>query len=373
MTELSARRRALLTGVTITAVLVATVVVLREDTDPPAPPPGPTTTVAEEPAVPQLRSVDVVAGRHFFGVLGHCRGQTEPRCAHTLMESEDGGITFADLPEELRGERSRLSVGVTALGQQRLVVRANEGAHWFSADRGRTWSKVTEDAAPVDSIPAGGLLERYCQPGAACLPKIMVLLPESGRRAELRTLPPLAEAYPLPFPDTKGRWRVVGKQDGRPVVATSADEGRSWRLAELPSGGPGTVVQVEVAESGEVGFIQLITHDGRAESATASRSALYRQRGERWELLWQDGKRDEHPRSMTSMLPRPGGQLVALDIEGRSWVLDEGARSFRQAGRGEKLPANSQVHRIRTGYLLVEGSKYWHTVDGVGWMPLHSR
>ncbi|MGW0522656.1 hypothetical protein [Crossiella sp. NPDC003009] len=372
MTELSARRRALLTGATITAVLVATVIVLREDTEPPAPPPGPATTVAEEPAVPQLRSVDVVAGRHFFGVLGHCRGQTEPRCAHTLMESEEGGITFADLPEELRGERSRRWVGVTALGQQRLVVRANDGAHWFSADRGRTWSKVTEDAAPVDSIPAGAQLERYCPPRTACLPKIMVLLPESGRRAELRTLPPLAEAHPLPFPDGKGRWRVVGKRDGRPVVATSADEGRGWQLAELPPGGAGTATHVTVAESGEVTFIQVSTQDERAESGTDLRNTLYRQRGERWELVWQDGKRDEHPRSMTSLLPRPGGQLVTLDLEGRSWVLDEGARSFRQAGREEKLPANSWVQRIRTGYLLVEGSTYRHTVDGVGWTPLHN-
>ncbi|WHT17391.1 hypothetical protein N8J89_30275 [Crossiella sp. CA-258035] len=370
MTELSARRRALLTGATITAVLVATVVVLREDTEPA--PPSPSTTVAEEPAVPRLRSVDVVAGRHFFGVLGHCRERTELRCAHTLMESEEGGITFTDLPEELRGERSRLWVEVTALGQQRLVVRGNNGPHWFSADRGRSWRKVTEDAAPVDSIPAGAQLERHCPPGTTCQPEITVLLPESGRRAELRTLPPLTEARPLPFPDRKGRWRVVGKRDGRPVVATSADQGRGWQLAELPPGGDGTLVQVSVAESGEVTFIQLMTQGGQAESATASRSTLYRQRGERWELLWQDGRREEHPRSMTSLLPRPGGQLVALDLEGRSWVLEDGARSFRQAVREEKLPANSRVQRIRTGYLLVEGTAFRHTVDGVGWTPLHS-
>ncbi|MCK2239702.1 MULTISPECIES: hypothetical protein [unclassified Crossiella] len=366
MTELPARWRMPLAGATVCAVLAAIVIVLREDSVPP--PAAPAGTVTDQPMVLVLRAVDFVDERHWFGVQGLCQETDARRCSHTLLESEQGRLRFRELPAELRGQRGGTAVGVTVLGPERLLVQSDPGRRWYSADRGQHWAEVGPDAPPVGEIPANGFLERYCEPAPGCTPKIMVTLPDSGRRAELRGVPPLTEVVPhTRFADADGRWRLVGRRADKPVLAGSADRGRSWQVSELPPGPPGQLLDAEVALSGRSTYLRLTSRTPEREAKPAT--ALYREDGARWQLVWRSDPAGPEPRSLTGVLPRPGGQLAATDEQGDGWVSADGGRTFQPARPEDQIP-RGWPRRARTGYLAEAGNTLSHSPDGVRWTPL---
>ncbi|MGO1053750.1 hypothetical protein [Crossiella sp. CA198] len=347
------RRNRILLALLAVALATMAVLVLREQAGPPAPDPA-----AEPPPRTALRGVEFADERHWFGVRAQCREDGQDWCAHALLAGQDGRVELRELPLELRGDQQHLAIGLVALGPSRLVAREGQ-RRWFTADAGQSWTRVEQDAAPVDRIPAGAVLEPDCAP-TGCAPRVLVVLPESGRRAELRGLPPLGEVRPVPYPDTAGRWRVVGTHRDRLAVASTADEGRSWQLRELPPGPVARPDNVRLVFAGPTGYLLV---DGEAQP-----QGLYRDNGERWDLVWQAaGTRAPHV--LLALIPRPDGLLTALDQASQTWVSADGGRSFRPA-RPEEALHGWRAYPTRSGHLLATETDISHSPDGVTWTPL---
>jgi DNA-directed RNA polymerase specialized sigma24 family protein len=138
----------------------------------------------------------------------------------------------------LPGSTGRLHV----LGPDEVAVdwspvdEPNRMARVYSADSGRTWTRVpTGQHGTVRAIPPGATLQTTCAPsGAAC--ELAVVLPGSGRSARLATAPPLYRPTAGTVPIAGGRWWIVGR-DPRTrgwALAVSADDGRTWTVSRLP-------------------------------------------------------------------------------------------------------------------------------------------
>ncbi|MGO1053751.1 hypothetical protein [Crossiella sp. CA198] len=356
-------RNRILFALLAVALVVAVLVVLREQAGPP--PEANPTMIAVPPRETTLVSADFADERHWFGLRAQCRQAQPYRCARTLVAAADGVPRRRELPEELRGYQEGQGIGLLALGPSQVLAHNRYHRSWYSADAGQSWTEVRERAEPADRIPAGAVLARDCAL-AGCEHRIMVVLPDSGRRAELRGLPPLTEVHPVSLPDRQGRWRVVGVLDGKQVVLTSADHGLSWQVRDLPPGVPAiSRAQAVPAENG----MYLQVDSSTASSAGDILTALYRAQGEGWELVWRNLSVDQPLRSLYAVVPGPGDRLTALDQQRLTRVSEDGGRTFRRARPEEELPGDFVEH-TRIGYLVASVTEVRHSVDGVGWTPL---
>ncbi|GAA2831647.1 hypothetical protein [Crossiella cryophila] len=354
------RRNRILLAALVLALAGTAVLVLREEAGPPPPEPE---AAAEPPRRIALRGVEFADERHWFGVRAHCRDDGQDWCAHTLLAGQDGRVAPRELPPELRGDQQHLAINLVALGPSRLVVW--EGSRrWFTADAGQSWTRVDEDAPPVDRIPAGAVLEPDCTP-TGCAPRVLVVLPESGRRAELRGLPPLGDVRPVPHPDAAGRWRVVGTHRGRLAVADTADAGRGWQVRELPPGPVARPKRVQLVFAGHTGYLLI---DGEAQPQGRVLQNLYRGDGQRWELRWHSTE-GRYPNVLLALIPRPDGRLTGLDQASQTWVSEDSGRSFRPA-RPEEVLNGWAAYPTRSGHLLAAETDTSHSPDGVTWTLL---
>ncbi|MCK2239703.1 MULTISPECIES: sialidase family protein [unclassified Crossiella] len=356
-------RKRILLALLAVALVAAVLVVLREQAGPP-PEAGPT-MIPVPSRETALVAADFADERHWFGLRAQCWKAQPYRCARTLVATADGVPRLRELPEELRGYQEGQGISLLALGPSQVLAYNRYFRSWYSADAGQSWTEVRERAEPVDRIPAGAVLERDCTL-AGCEHRVMVVLPDSGRRAELRGLPPLTEVHPVSLPDRQGRWRVVGLLDGKQVVLTSADHGRTWQVRELPPGVPAiSRAQAVPAENG----MYLKVDSSTASPAGDIASALYRAQGEGWELVWRNLSVDQPLRSLHAVVPGPGDRLTALDQQRLTRVSEDGGRTFRRARPEEELPGVF-VERTRIGHLLGLVTEVRHSVDGVRWTPL---
>ncbi|GAA2831641.1 hypothetical protein [Crossiella cryophila] len=360
------RRNRILLALLAVALVAAVLVALREQAGPPPPePPGPT-VFAEPPREAVLETADFADERHWFGLRARCHRPPMFGCVRTLLAVEDGVTRVRELPEELRGEQERPQVRLMTLGPRQVLVHTRYFRSWYSGDAGQSWTEIHERAAPVDRIPPAAVLERDCTL-AGCEQRVVVVLPDSGRRAELRGLPPLTEAHPVPIPDRQGRWRVVGVLDGKPVVVTSADQGHSWQVRALPPGSPDKIERVRLTSADGGMYLQIDAVPRQYPSDIPT--FLYRGQGEGWELVWRNDSGEQPLRSLYDLVPGPGGRITALDQQRLNRVSEDGGRTFRRARPEEELPGEFIWH-VRTGHLIGSQTELRHSVDGVAWTLL---
>ncbi|GAA2831635.1 beta propeller repeat protein [Crossiella cryophila] len=358
-------RNRILLALLAVALLAAVLVVLREQAGPPPPePPGPT-AIAEQPRPTILETADFADERHWFGLRAQCREPNRDRCVRTLVTVEDGAPRVRELPEELRGDQEHQRLTLLALGPRQVAVRNRYFRSWYSGDAGQSWAEVHERAAPVDRIPPAAVLERDCSL-SGCEQRIVVVLPESGRPAELRGLPPLTDPHPVPIPDGQGHWRVVGTLAGKPVVATSADHGNSWQTSALPPGGPTEIERVQLIPAGDRGYLQV---DGKPPPGGDTSTGLYRGEGADWRLVWRSTPGEKPLSGMYGLVPAPGNRLVSLDHQRATGVSEDGGRTFRPARPEEELPG-VWISHTRKGHLVTSFTDISHSPDGGTWTVL---
>lgn len=372
MVGLPRRGRIALVAATVVAVLAATVIVLREDVGPP-----PAETAQPEARTPpriSVRGVDFADDRRWFALRETCHTDRDERCAYELSEFDGQRLQPRELPAELRAEQTQLHVELSVLGPDRLTVdaypvRLEHARRWFTADGGRNWTRADKEADPVGEIPAGAQLRAGCLTEPACH-RADVLLPDSGRLAALRTLPPLTEIWPIRFPDAAGRWRVLGRGNGQAVLATSTDSGRTWGLARLPAVPPGRLFRPELATAGGQDYLQIAV--GPANPGDPAATVLFRDGAKGWELIRQGGPDSPDPSQMLGLAGSPDGRLTVGGVTHVLWRSEDGGRTFHNFPLSERdpTPVKGWLHRGSRGYFAVDGATVLHSPDGAHWSQL---
>ncbi|MBP2477919.1 hypothetical protein JOF53_006791 [Crossiella equi] len=385
MTELPARWRLPVLGVTVLAVLAAVTIALRADIDP-APPavaspaptsPGPTspgpTSLAPIALRPPLRvwlgPADFAREHEWFAVRAECETGQLPRCRKHLLASRDGRAVERELPGDLRETRDGQEITVTALGPGRVALTDPRGPRYFSADSGATWSTVTGSDPAVEAVPAGAVLEPSCAEGTGCPVPLSVTVPATGRRAALRTPPPLRDPRPAPRPGPDGRLWVAGLGErDLPAMAVSADGGRSWQVGDLGVGPARGWYQVRVVPTAGLTHV-LLSHFSPAADQTPEPARLLRSAdGRRWERLWQ-AKPDRPGPDDPLALVVARGRISLVDRSNGVWVSADG-RAFRPARAEERVPGGGH-RQVPGGWTasLPDGRGAF-SADGLAWRPM---
>jgi hypothetical protein len=294
----------------------------------------------------QVLTADAADSKHLYAITTNC-----DTCARVLVASQDGGQTWQKRRE---WGAAAGTVGVRTLGPEVLLLTWSDSrTDWnsqnpvdpngsplpytppptgaptptlvpggipeqaVSVDGGRTLRQLTVSHTPVAAAAPGTRLVGCFSVVRPQNCAVYAVDPESGQLAPLATQPPLAHRAspmsvpldPIEVPTSAGLW-VVGAdpQTGRPAVAVSKDQGRTWQKSvfedETGQPGPGQGLSMypgpAVATSnGKEAYVVFVGPD-------VSRVAVYRSSdgGKSWERA-----RGEFPRN--GILTGSGGMVTA--------------------------------------------------------------
>lgn len=358
----------------------------------------------------RVLTADAADAEHVYAITTDC-----DECARVLVASDDGGRTWEErtVLHEATG-----TAWVTALGPDIVLLTWSDSrTDWnsnnpvdpsgsplpytppptgvpsptlvpggitqraVSVDGGRTLRDLELSEAPVAAVARGtrlvDCLTLWLRPGQC---SVYTVDPESGRFARLANQPPLDARsqpefpYPIDLPVSTGLW-VSGSdpETGRPAIAVSRDQGRTWRKA---------VFEDETAEPASAQVLGMFpgpavaTIDGRLiyvvfAGPEIGRIAVYRSSdgGESFERT-----RGEFPPD--GVLLHTSGMVTADGTH----VLPGGSGSgFRYLGShdGDRytpivlsgLPARGRAPRAITGrFFLYQGDGELYTsTDGRQW------
>ncbi|MFI7077844.1 hypothetical protein ACIBO1_11200 [Micromonospora sp. NPDC049903] len=223
--------------------------------------PAPTTTPVAETrttrlAVPQRYAppfVEFVDAENGYALFAACDDQTPASdCPALLWSTRDGGRSWQQLrhpqPDTTPQRDGDVQQLYTAEGI--LALYAPQVGWWTSTDRGDTFRRTPGEAPPRAWQAAQGRFQ---------------LIESSGKvgRWTGRTLRPLPVQPKLPVVQSvvETDWQFSSKEssgplvaagaddDGRPYVAISVDEGRSWRPTPVEFDGAVGVLRVVRAQS----------------------------------------------------------------------------------------------------------------------------
>lgn len=343
----TARRRTQVITVALVALVAAAVPLLRSTSDdkPPAdsPPPLPITKTDNQPPF-----VDFFDNTHGIAEWMKC---TSPQSCdfQGLLVTQDGSTWQSRaLPKDipLGG-----IVFAYMLGPRSIVLSAGgtPSKRWFSNDTGVTWQQVPDaPQGTIAAIPVGGSLNGGCKsrPANKCY-DLTVTLPDSGRTSILASQPPFRVTGGQGYPDTNGTWWVQGVDNGKWVIASSRDDGRSWQVSN-------TGVDVsdhamtDVLTAPNALYATLIDAPSNDPGYYVLTAILRSTDGGRtWERTWQPrpGSADEPQNIQHAPVIRDGKLTVLFD--GLTYVSDDG-KSFHKTD----IPPREFRRNQSSGYVL---------------------
>lgn len=347
---------ALLAAVLAAVPLVS--VLFRPDDDPKS-------TIDRAPRTPVLQpaekwpiaAVDFSDADTGFALQRRC----ETHCRTVLLAIGDrrGAPGKSELPPELDGAGP--DIRVIALGGCRVVVEQRSAQRWYSPDCGARWRTV--DPRPTGqtaAIPVDGVLE-------IADGDLAVTLPESGERTRLRATPSLKE---LAEPYAAGRaWWVQGRDvgTGRPAVAVSRDDGRSWTTTVLPRPqgfDPDGLLYLTARGKDAYAVASGLRSDNGHGLLAVHHSDDY---GRTWQQTWpaesRDARLEGQPIVTSYGLLLMGGD----EANRRFWLSFDHGATFSSAGWD--LPGG-WPHWTRGGYVVAgagEQPGWYRSLDGVTW------
>lgn len=347
----------------------------------PATPPKPATvskTATPTPAANSYRSVasaTMADPRHGFALIQTCNADGST-CRNAISVTQDGthwvGRATPSTPdsEPVTDYGGLVAPSLTALGPRTVFYQAAPaGARsgFVSFDAGTTWRSVPPGVnGTVNSIPTGGVLEAMCPPGGSdpCLTvALTVRLPGTGELAKLARQPDIAveSANDAPLPD--GSWWVSGTSGGKPAVAVSRDDGRTWTSTSLP------------VVAGQYLYTSSITGDGQHLWALAIGQlpdvkngllGVYSSTddGRTWRVV-RTAKAGLQPRSALGVAIALGNSFTICDESSpqRGWVSANGGATFTQT----VCPAGGFLMWSGSGYLSTDGTSVSLSSDGSLW------
>lgn len=349
--------------------------------------PPPTGSGIDPAHVAEIISVDFADRHHGFALWSHCVEEASAtRCRQRLLTTSDGeNWAVRSFPGSDFDGQGGVDDDVAALGKCRVVLdRAHPEYHFeyhfrlFSDDCGRTWVRVPlKPAGSISQIPEGAKLASPCTGERDVVDdcdggRLIVTMPDSGRRTWLATSPVLEDPSPESVPADDGAWWVSGRDPatGRRAVAVSRDQGRSWSVSRLPRWQARQVHQLSITMRGREAYAVAVgsLHDVRYGILAIFHS---QDSGETWEQTWL-ATPDKSPRSIGgSPIAGPRGILIVVDesvpVHHRSI---DGGRTFDAGSFNQPI---SWPRRTRGGYLATsDGSprSWYRAVDGLRWQKM---
>ncbi len=346
----------------------------------PATPPQPATAselAAPTPAAKWFRSIasaTMADPRHGFALIQTCNADGSI-CRNAISVTQDGTHWLGRAAPASNSSQDSVAGGVaaptvTALGPRTVFYQASPaGARsgFVSFDAGATWRTVPPGVnGTVGRIPTGGVLEGMCPTGGSdpCLTvALTVRLPGTGALAKLAQQPDIAveSANAAPLPD--GSWWVTGSRGGKPAVAVSRDDGRTWTSTLLP------------AVAGQYLFTSSVTGDGQRLWALVIGQlpevkngllGVYGSTdgGRTWRVV-RTAKAGLQPRSALGVAIASGNSLTICDENSaqRGWVSADGGVTFAET----VCPANGFPVWSASGYLSSDGMSISVSADGSRW------
>ncbi|RJL24416.1 WD40/YVTN/BNR-like repeat-containing protein [Bailinhaonella thermotolerans] len=315
-------------------------------------------------------AIDFADARHGYALRSSCTGGERYRCDTDVIATEDGGRTWARRASPVGEVRAPdgLSAGLHVLGRDRVVVE-DRGRRWFSADGARRWKDADRPGArPVDAVPGGGVLTAVCGDQGCGRP--LVLLPESGARAPLASLPALTDwRVSQGVPAADGTWWAAGRRPGSREwsLAGSRDSGRTWSVRPLP-GLTGNVFGVSVS-AGPSATYAVVRGELPGEQVKNGLLAIYRSAdgGRTWERTWRHRPGVAPLSSLGAGIAAADGRLMIAGEDRRVHTSRDGGRSFTASGPADVA---GWVSWTRAGYLNQDGDRLRLSADGLTWRDI---
>jgi hypothetical protein len=331
------------------------------------------------PAMPQRSHV--VSQDYYDTRAGFVLGATcvrDDKCESWFVTTSNGDTwEKRTVPPIAAGSSGK----VIALGTSKVVID-HRTDRYYSDDGGRSWASVPAQAGTtIQGIPddaalettSGGTAGNLCRDGL-----VIAVLSDTGRSAKLATQPPIDLTWCQPYPDLNGtRW--VGGSDPRtrqPVVASTRDYGRTWRVTPLPAFTPppaGRIgpdyPEVTVVSTPAASYATVI-NPGDGELVAMFRSGDY---GATWTQAWQAAEGKQPVRTMGSPVAGTDGS-ISIPQPGNPWISTDGAKSFT-VSTARAIPMNATMRWIRAGYLSsprdsASTGQFSLSYDGLRWYPV---
>ncbi|GAB3151323.1 hypothetical protein GCM10027290_40360 [Micromonospora sonneratiae] len=267
------------------------------------------------PAGHVQRQIEFTDAEHGYALFSDCAPEgdrtTGPGCGVVLLATADGGRSW----QELRHPRPTAQNHQLYAEGSDLVLLAEPHGWYASSDRGRTFKPVPgAPRVPVAYRKLYGRFQVCCDDSA---PKVGEWVGDVFRpvpvQPALPSLHMVKEVSGIPGPAVGRSLVAIGLRDGQPYVASSPDEGRTWRSMAVPAPDePLSRLGLEVAPDGgawlfghaddPMRFPQLWNLDGRGI----------------WQRVWAPG-----PDRITGLVPISGTMLAVIG-PGGSGVISEG-------------------------------------------------
>jgi hypothetical protein len=337
----------------------------------PAAPPAPNQSTP--PKGPFLSDVDFFDADHGYVVRTTCANGDPQKCAEKLLATSDG-THWAQRPLPKPGTvHSWARASIEVLGRDELTidwteVQGKQTYRILSDDGGRTWQTVEVPDAVTDTvpeIPANAALGWTCAQmvggGHTCAERgFAVLLPGSGRSALLANRPHLTAMMAGEVPTLDGHWWVAGRdpKTNEWSLAISDDNGRSWSTARL--GLRDSVYSWSVNSAGGTLYAGAI---GPLPNTSNGLSAIFRSTdgGRSWLRTWQPTDDKQPRRVYGGVLPGENGTLTVNTPDDKSYVSDDGGRTFHRM----KRKYDDYTYRTRAGFV----AGFADSADVLGFSP----
>lgn len=391
------RLGAALAAAAVIAALTAGALVARAsqhpDTTPAAPNPALTITSTHgavpapvgtaprtSPAAPQnltIASADMTDARHGFTLFQSCTQQVLPCRVITIAVTQDGShwvnhpVPAAPANQGTTIEPNGVvAPAVTALGGNSVFYQAAPSgpkSGYFSSDAGLTWATVPPGVnGTTPTIPAGSVLQASCPSGGSdpCLTvALTVRLPGNGHLVKLAHQPDIAVESANAAPLADGSWWVTGTKAGKPALAVSRNQGRTWTSSTVPVV-PGQYLYTS-SVTGNGGKLWALVI-GQLPDVKNGLIGIYRStdNGKHWALT-RTAKSGQQPRSALGVAIANGNQAIICDESQpqRGWKSTDGARTFTQTD----CPATGFPQWSNAGYLASDNTSITLSADGLHW------
>lgn len=322
-----------------------------------------------------IASATMTDPRHGFALIETCSADGSS-CRNAISVTQDGthwvehATPSTPDSESVTDYSGLVAPSLTALGPRTVFYQAAPaGARsgFISFDAGTTWRSVPPGVnGTVDRIPAGGVLEGMCPPGGSdpCLTiALTVRLSGTGELAKLVQQPDIVveSVNTAALPD--GSWWVSGTSGGKPAVAVSRDDGRTWTSTSLPVVAGRYLYTSSVTGDGQHLWALVI---GELPEVKNGLLGVYgsTDNGRTWQLI-RTAESGLQPRSALGVAIASGDRVTICDESSpqRGWVSANGGATFTQTD----CPARGFPIWSKSGYLSTDGKSVALSPDGRLW------